>query len=59
VKLKSLVLSSIVFSHKSYISDIKFIPKSVKVDKKNHNETKMTHFVSASEDGMVNIWDTR
>lgn len=57
--MKSLALSSIVFSHKSYVSDIKFIPKTIKVDKKNYNENKITHFVSASEDGMVNIWDTR
>jgi len=31
VKLKQLALSSIVQSHRSYVSDVQFIPASVKV----------------------------
>jgi hypothetical protein len=41
------------------VSDIGFIPEGVKVDKRNPSEGKMSHFVSISEDGLVNIWDTR
>jgi hypothetical protein len=29
------------------------------VDRRNPSEGKITHFVSVSEDGFVNIWDTR
>lgn len=53
-------MSSIVLSHKNYVSDLQFIPVGVKVDKKNPGvEGKFTHFISVSEDGIVNIWDTR
>lgn len=52
-------MSNIDKSHKSYVSDIKFVPGGVKVDRKNPNEGKSYHFVSCSEDGQVNIWDTR
>ena len=31
----------------------------VKVDRKNPVEGKIGHFLSVSEDGVVNIWDTR
>lgn len=54
-----LILSNIDKSHKSYVSDIKFIPGTVKVDRKAPNEGKSFHFVSCSEDGQVHIWDTR
>jgi hypothetical protein len=29
------------------------------VDKRNQSDGKSTHFLSISEDGIVNIWDTR
>lgn len=32
---------------------------AVKVDRKNPVEGKIAHFLSVSEDGVVNIWDTR
>jgi WD40 repeat protein len=49
-----------VLSHKNYVSDIQFIPGNVKVDRKNPPpEGKHVHFLSVSEDGTVNIWDTR
>jgi dynein intermediate chain 3, axonemal len=36
------------------------VPSGVKVDRKNPGpDGKVTHFISVSEDGMVNIWDTR
>jgi hypothetical protein len=55
-----LALSSIVMSHKNYVSDIQFIPPGVKVDRKNPPaDGKYVHFLSVSEDGIVNIWDTR
>jgi hypothetical protein len=58
--MKQLCLSSIVQSHKNYVADIQFIPSGVKVDRKNNPpEGKMVHFISVSEDGLVNIWDTR
>ena len=47
-------------SHRNYVADIQFIPHGVKVDRKNPPaEGKYCHFVSVSEDGLVNIWDTR
>jgi len=57
--MKELMLSAIEKSHKNYVADIKFVPGSVKVDRKMPNEGCSYHFVSCSEDGMVNIWDTR
>ena len=51
--------SSIIASHKCYVSDLQFIPPTVKVDKKQPSNGKYTHFISVSEDGAVNIWDTR
>ena len=58
-RLKELIMSNIDKSHKAYVADVKFIPGSVKVDRKNPNEGKSYHFVSIAEDGIVNIWDTR
>lgn len=52
-------MSNIDKSHKSYVADIKFVPGGVKVDRKNDNFGKSHHFISCSEDGQVNIWDTR
>ena len=60
IKLKQLALSSIVQSHRSFVSDIQFIPATVKTDRKNPPpEGKITHFLSTSEDGIVCIWDSR
>jgi hypothetical protein len=36
-----------------------FVPGTIDVDKRNKSEGKCTHFLSVSEDGVVNIWDTR
>ena len=57
--MKELILSNIDKSHKACVADVKFIPGTVKVDRKNPNEGKSYHFVSIAEDGIVNIWDTR
>ncbi len=57
--MKSLAISFIVQSHKNFVSDIQFIPEGVKVDRRNPSEGRIVHFVSVSEDGIVNIWDTR
>jgi|Transcript_47835 WD40 repeat protein len=57
--MKELIMSNIDKSHKNYVADIKFVPGSVKVDRKMPNDGKSYHFVSCAEDGTVNIWDTR
>lgn len=59
VKLKQLILSNIERSHKSYVSDIQFVPKNVRVDKRTGIDGKQNFFMSCSEDGFVHIWDTR
>lgn len=46
-------------SHKNFVGDIAFVPQNINVDKRNPSEGKFTHFLSVSEDGIVNIWDTR
>jgi len=51
--------SSIIGSHKNFVGDIVFIPGTINVDKRNPSDGKSTHFLSVSEDGIVNIWDTR
>jgi len=48
-----------MMSHRSFVADIKFIPKGIKVDRKNPSEGHVTHVISVAEDGCVNIWDTR
>lgn len=57
--MKSLMMSWIEKSHKSYVSDMRFIPGVVKVDKKNDNFGKSEHFITVSEDGYFAIWDSR
>ena len=57
--MKELIMSNIDKSHKNYVADLKFVPGSVKVDRKMPNEGKSYHFVSCAEDGTINIWDTR
>ena len=57
--MKHLCQSSIIASHKNFVADIAFIPSTINVDKRNPSNGKTTHFISVSEDGIVNIWDTR
>lgn len=59
IKMKHLCQSSIIASHKNFVGDIAFIPSTINVDKRNPSGGKHTHFISISEDGIVNIWDTR
>jgi len=57
--MKHLSQSSIIASHKNFVGDIVFIPPTINVDKRATSDGKYTHFISISEDGIVNIWDTR
>lgn len=57
--MKHLSQSSIIASHKNFVADIQFIPPTINVDKRNPSDGQYTHFLSVSEDGIVNIWDTR
>ena len=57
--MKHLSQSSIIASHKNFVGDVVFIPPTINVDKRQPSEGKYTHFISISEDGIVNIWDTR
>ena len=41
------------------MSDIAFVPPTVNVDRRQPSEGHWTHFISISEDAIVNIWDTR
>jgi len=59
VKLKQLILSNIERSHKNFVADIQFIPKNVRVDKRNAPDGHQWFFMSCSEDAWVHIWDTR
>jgi len=59
VKMKHLCQSSIIASHKNFVADIVFVPGTTNVDKRNPSDGKSTHFLSVSEDGIINIWDTR
>jgi len=60
VKVKELKMSNIDTSHKNYVSDIKFIPAGIKVDKKHKGDiNKSEFFISCSEDGFVLIWDSK
>jgi len=38
---------------------MKWIPKTVKVDRKNPNNNNYSHIASCAEDGMILIWDAR
>jgi hypothetical protein len=35
------------------------VPGTTNVDKRSPSEGKSTHFISISEDGIINIWDSR
>lgn len=54
-----MVLSQLVMSHKNFVADLAFVPPSINVDKRNPSNGKHTHMISVSEDGVVNIWETR
>jgi hypothetical protein len=41
------------------VGDLAFVSKHINVDKRNPSNGKVTHFISVSEDGVVNIWDSR
>jgi WD40 repeat protein len=58
-EMKSACISMVAYSHKTHVNDIKFVPRSVKVDKKRPSEGEITHFVSCAEDGNIMIWDSR
>lgn len=57
--MKHLSHSVIQQSHKAFVADLAFIPPSINTDKRSPSEGKHTHLISVSEDGIVNIWDTR
>lgn len=59
IKMKHTMLSQLVMSHKNFVSDLAFVPGTINVDKRNPSNGKQTHLISISEDGIVNIWDTR
>ena len=59
IKMKEIIMSNLDRSHKSYVADLKFVPGTVKVDRKSDNKGLSYHFLSCSEDGLVHIWDTR
>lgn len=59
IKMKPLTQSSIIASHKNFVADLAFVPGTINVDRRNPSEGLSTHFISISEDGVVNIWDTR
>jgi hypothetical protein len=41
------------------VGDLAFVSKHINVDKRSLSNGKVTHFISVSEDGVVNIWDSR
>jgi WD40 repeat protein len=41
------------------VSDIQFVPKNVRVDKRTGVDGKQHFFMSCCEDGFIHIWDTR
>lgn len=59
VKMRSLCMSGIGTSHKNFVADIQFVPSTVNVTRNQNSEGKMTHFVTVSEDGIANFWDSR
>lgn len=59
VKMRSLCMSGIAVSHKNFVSDIQFVPPTVNVTRNQNSEGKTTHFISVSEDGIANFWDSR
>lgn len=46
IELRAAVTSMVANSHKSFVSDLKFVPKGIKVDKKRPSEGEITHFVT-------------
>ena len=59
IKMKHMAQSSIYHTHKNFVSDLVFVPGTIDVDKRAKSEGKQTHFISCSEDGIVQFWDSR
>ena len=59
VKMRHLAMSNIAISHKNFVADIQFVPTTVNVTRNQNSDGKQTHFISVSEDGIANFWDTR
>jgi WD40 repeat protein len=59
VHMKHLKESLLQQAHKAFVADLAFVPPTINVDKRAPSEGKHTHMISVSEDGIVNIWDTR
>lgn len=38
---------------------MKWVPKDIKVDRRNPEEGKTTHLITCAEDGQVILWDVR
>lgn len=57
-KFKQALFSSIWNSHKSSVNDLKWIPKGVKVEKKQVMDGNFYFMATCSEDGIICIWDT-
>lgn len=57
--IKHVVVSGVHHSHKSYVTDIKFAPPKMHVDRRHPPDGHTHHFISISEDGQILIWDTR
>jgi len=53
------MFSLIRSSHRAAINDIKWVPKTVKVDRKNPNINVYSHIATCAEDGMICLWDSR
>lgn len=58
-KFKHAVFSSIKNNHKAAINDLKWVPKGVKVDRKQAPDGNIYYFATCSEDGMMCIWDIK
>ena len=60
IEMKHACISTIAFSHKTHVNDIKFIPKGIKVtNKKGIPDDQVIFFISCAEDGNILIWDSR
>lgn len=58
-EMKPAAISVVDLSHRAHVSDLKFVPRGIKVDRKKPSGDNITHFISIAEDGNVLIWDSR
>lgn len=58
-KFKHAIFSSIKNNHKAAINDLKWVPKGVKVDRKQPVDGNIYFMATCSEDGMICIWDIK